>query len=298
VRPLSPNLPSPARRRALFLTLVTSVVLAATFLPAQTSVPNRPAPVFVSGDKADQAEGRLALEEFRAAGIAGAYWLEFDLRVLPRKGPERTIRGQLYGRRNAQGPLSRLSLASSDGPQSWLIQSGPNPASWMQSQAQPTPRALTAAESLAPISGTDLTLFDLQMPFLYWEDYVFEGVAKVRSRPAYSFLLYPPADLAAARPDLGAVRVALDTQFHALVQAEMLDARGSLLKSITVLDLKKVGEQWLVKSIDLRNRATKNKTRFEVTAAALNLTLPATVFALEHLGEPTGLPEGTKMERF
>ncbi len=272
--------------------------LLAGLLPAQTPAANRPAPVFVSGGTADQAEGRQALEEFRAAGIAGAYWLEFTLRVLPHKGAERTVHGQLFGRRNAQGPLTRLSLVNPDGPQNWLIQSGPQPASWQQNANQPTARALTAAESLAPISGTDLTLFDLQMPFLYWDDFAYEGIAKVRSRPAYSFLLYPPADLVAARPDLGAVRVALDTQFHALVQAELLDPKGGLIKSISVLDLKKVGEQWFVKSIDLRHRSTRDKTRFEVTAAALNLTLPDAIFAPESLGTPAALPEGVKVERF
>ena len=272
-------------------------------LRAQTPAPKRPAPVFVSGDQADQAEGRRALEEFRAAGIPGTYWLEFTLRVLPRKGAERTVRGQIWGTRNGQGPLTRLSLANPEGAQSWLIQSGPQPASWGQGANQTAPRALTAAESLAPISGTDLTLFDLQMPFLYWEDFAYEGIAKIRSRPAYSFLLYPPADLAAARPDLGAVRVALDTQFHALVQAEFLDPKGELIKSISVLDLKKVGEpkegeQWLVKSIDLRNRTTKDKTRIEFTAAALNLALPDLIFTPEALGTPVTLPEGTKVERF
>ena len=282
----------------MFLALLASVVLPASFVSAQTPATNRPAPVFVSGDKADQAEGRLALEEFRAAGIAGKYWLEFELRVLPHKGAEHTINGQLFGERNGQGPLTRLTLAGADGAPTWLIQSGPNPAAWTQSRLATTPRALSAAESLAPLAGTDLTLFDLQMPFLYWEDFVFEGVAKVRSRPAYSFLLYPPADLTAARPDLGAVRVALDTQFHALVQAELLDPQGNAIKSITVLDLKKVGEQWLVKSIDLRNRASKDKTRFEVTAAALNLALPDTIFTPETLATPAALPAGAKVERF
>lgn len=282
----------------LFLTLVAGVLLSAVGLGAQTPVANRPAPVYVSGGQADQAEGRRALEEFRAAGITGTYWLEFTLRVMPRKGAERTVRGQLFGKRSDKGPLTRLTLANPEGAQSWLIQSGPQPASWGQGATQTVPRALTAAESLAQISGTDLTLFDLQMPFLYWEDFAYEGVAKIRSRPAYSFLLYPPAELAAARPDLGAVRVALDTQFHALVQAEFLDPKGELIKSISVLDLKKIGEQWLVKSIDLRNRATKDKTRFEVTAAALNLTLPDPIFAPESLGTPAALPEGTKVERF
>ena len=278
--------------------LAACVLLPAASLSAQIASASRPAPVYVSGGAADQAEGRQALEEFRASGIAGTYWLEFDLRVLPHKGAERTVHGQIFGTRNKLGPLTRLNLANPEGDQTWLIQSGPQPASWVQNQGQPAPRALTAAESLQPISDTDLTLFDLQMPFLYWEDFVYEGIAKVRSRPAYSFILYPPADLAAARPELGAVRVALDTQFHALVQAEFLDPKGSSIKSITVLDLKKVGEQWLVKSIDLRNRANRDKTRLEVTAAALSLTLPDTVFTPESLGTPVALPEGTKVDRF
>ena len=294
----NPNFLSPARRRALFLTLVAGVVVPVSLLWAQAPVSNRPTPVYVSGDKADQTEGRLALEEFRAAGVVGSYWLEFDLRVLPHKGAERTIRGQLFGQRSEHGPLSRVSVDDAENSRTWLIQSGSQPASWMQDRNQTEPRKLTAAESLTPISGTDLTLFDLQMPFLYWDDFVYEGVAKVRSRPAYSFLLYPPADLAAARPDLGAVRVALDTQFHALVQAELLDSKGNPLKSITVLDLKKVGEQWLVKSIDLRNRTTRDKTRFEVTAAALNLNLPDTIFSPESFGVPASLPADVKVTRF
>lgn len=282
----------------MFLTLLAGAVLGISLLRAEGPTTKRPAPVFVSGGAADQAEGRQALEAFRAAGIAGTYWLEFDLRVIPRNGAERTVRGQIFGTRGAQGPLTRLSLAIPEGAQSWLIQSGAKPASWEQNAGQPAPRALTAAESLQPIAGTDLTLFDLQMPFLYWADFVYEGIAKVRSRPAHSFILYPPAELAAARPELGAVRVALDTQFQALVQAEMLDPKGDSLKSITVLDLKKVGEEWFVKSIDLRNRATRDKTRFEATAAVLKLTLPAAVFSPESLGTPVTLPEGTKIERF
>ena len=298
MRRLSNSFPSPAIRRALFLTVVGSVLLPAAHLPAQTPVVKRPAPVYVAGDQADQTEGRRALEEFRAAGVAGSYWLELTLRVMPHKGAERNVHGQIFGQRNGQGLLTRLSLDDLDAPANWLIQSGPQPASWVSLKNQPAPRALTAAESLTPIGGTDLTPFDLQMPFLYWEDFIFEGVAKIRSRPAYSFLLYPPADLAAVRPDLGAVRVALDTQFHALVQAEVLDSKGGQIKSITVLDLKKIGEQWLPRSIDLRNRATKDKTRIEFTAAALNLTLADSIFVPESLGVPVALPEGTKPERF
>lgn len=259
------------------------------------NTPFRPAPHYLTGQKADQEEGRRALAQFRAAGIAGAYWLEFELTVMPRKGDERTVHGQIFGLRSDAGPLTRLSLGA-DG--RWLIRSGPAAAAWDLSTGQAAAHKLTAADSLQPVAGTDLTVFDLQMPFLYWDDFAYEGLAKIRGRPAHSFVLYPPAELAAQRPDLTGVRVALDAQFQALVQAELLGPKGEPTKTITVLDLKKAGEQWIVKAIDLRNHLTRDKTRFSVTAAALDLALPAGLFEPESLREtPPAVPAG-RIQRF
>ena len=280
----------------MLFALVAGVLPA---LPAQEAR-YRPPPAYVSGGKADQAEGARLLQDFRASGIAGTYWLSFELRVMPRKGDERTVSGQLFGSRNESGPITRLTLPGSGGlatEQRWLIQSGPQPAASSWSGATGVTRTLAAADSFQPIAGTDLSLFDLQMPFLYWPEFVYEGVAKVRGRPAHSFVLYPPAELAAARPDLTGVRVLLDTQFQALVQAEMLGAKGATVKTITILDLKKVGEQWMVKSIDLRNSVTRDKTRFTVTALALNLDLPPTTFTPAALAAEPPVVPGAKIER-
>ncbi len=226
------------------------------------------------------------LQAFRQQGIAGTYWLAFELRVMPRKGAERTVAGQLLGTRSDGGPVSRLTMPGEHGAaseQRWLIQSGAQPAAWSWQSGAAAPLVLTGADSFRSVSGTDLTLFDLQMPFLYWEDFVYEGLAKIRGRPAHSFVLYPPAGQAAQRSQLTGVRVALDTQFGALVQAELLGPNGKPEKSITILGLKKVGEQWLVREIDLRNAVTRDKTRFIVKSAALNLQLPADTFAASAL---------------
>lgn len=241
----------------------------------------RPAPAFLSGSKPDQAEGARILGDFRQAGITGTYWLSFALRVLPRSGEERVLAGGLFGTRGAQGPLTRLSL----GDERWLIRSGPNPAAWTAA-AGAAGRPATLAEIVSPLAGTDFSIFDLQMPFLNWTDFVYEGLAKVRSRPAHSFLLYPPADFTAVRPELGGVRVFIDTQFQALVQVDQLGRDGRPVKSMTLLDLKKIGEQWLVKSADLRNLVTRDKTRLTFQAVALGLELPPETFSAEQLGRP------------
>jgi len=260
----------------------------------------RPAPVFPGGSRPDQAAGAQALADFRRAGLAGDSWLAFELRVLPRQGAERRLGGRLFAGRRSDGNWTRLHLPVEGGESRWLIRSGAEPAAWQcdGAGAAPAVRPLGAAEVFAPLAGTDLTLFDLQMPFLHWRDFVYEGLARVRGRPAHRLLLYPPADLRAARPDLSAVRVFLDTQFQALVQAEQLGARGEVARTITVLDLKRTGEQWIVKSIDVRDLATRNKTRLTVTAAAVGQSWPPGTFDPAQLGEDPPVVATSAIERF
>jgi hypothetical protein len=94
------------------------------------------------------------------------------------------------------------------------------------------------------------------------------------------------------------VRVLIDTQFQAMVQAEMLGAKNVVEKTISLLDLKKVGEQWIVKSIDIRDSRSRDKTRFIVTAAALDLGWPAQTFDSGNLAsEPPPVP-AEKVVRF
>jgi hypothetical protein len=240
----------------------------------------RPPPRYVQFGEPDQAEGRRILEDFRQRGIPGDYYLQFNLRVMPRRGAERTISGELWGSRNERGPISRVALArGSDDERRLLVQNGPQNAVWSWRGGEDAAVAALDPRALFdPLGDSDVTAFDMQMPFLYWTDFVFEGVARVRGRPAHVFLMYPSDAIAAQKPALVGVRVFLDTQFNALVQAEQIGPGDRAVKSITVLDLKKIDEQWIVKSIDIRDEETRNKTRFQVTGAALGLDLAPALF--------------------
>lgn len=256
---------------------------------------SQPPPDYVQFGKPDQKEGRDVLEEFRRQGIAGEYYLEFELRVLPWHGPEQVLAGKLWGSRNAAGPISRISVpqsAAAGAPEvRLLIQGGPSPALWRWtagSGAQPEAAGIDTL--FEPIGGTDLTAFDLQMPFLYWPDFVYEGLARMHGRPAHQFLFYPPADVTRHNPLLRGVRTYLDTQYGALVQAELIGADNQPLKILSLLDLKKVGDQWIPKTVDFRNETTRNKTRFAVTAAALSQAFPPDVFDPAHLAEAAATP--------
>ena len=259
----------------------------------------RPEPRYAFTGSADQDEGRRILAEFRRLGLAGDYELAFTLRVMPRRGEERSVTGRLYGTRNDTGPLTLVEFpAGTAGARRVLVQNGPQSSVWTVPADNVDAVAVGAAQLFAPLGGTDLTAFDLQMPFLYWNEVVFEGVVSMRGRPAHRFLAYPPAEVAAARPGLTGVRFYLDTQFSALVEAEVLGPDQTPVKTISVLNLKRTQDQWIVRTIDLRDETTRNKTRFRVDAAALNLSLPRIVFTPAHLPLPPELDAGLRFESF
>ncbi|MBC8011360.1 MAG: outer membrane lipoprotein-sorting protein [Burkholderiales bacterium] len=253
---------------------------------------NRPAPKYFQLGPPDQKEGAAILEEMRAVGPEGDYYLEFELRVLPRRGDGPTIPGRMWGGRNSDGPLSRMSLltpadstnatgggAASAVESRILVQGGPRPAAWRWPAADGSSVISVDDSALfAPLAGTNLSAFDLQMPFLFWTDFVYEGKTRLKNRPVNTFLLYPPASLAKHRPDLAGIRVYLDPQYNALVQAEQIGERERVLKTFWLGGFVKIDERWIPRSFELREETTRDKTRLVVMAAALNLDFAAAVF--------------------
>jgi len=271
-------------------------VLCLPAFGAPPSKSNRAPSGFVQLGQPDQGEGAAILREFRSLGIAGAYYLEFELRVRPRRGKEKSFRGQLWGSRNEWGPISRVVLYDAAGaPRRLLIQNGSNPQVTTWQDGQVKAQTTTVEGLLAPLlPETELTAFDLLMPYLFWDDFVFEGTNKILGRAAHTFLLTPPAGLAKDFATLRGVRVQLDTQFHAMVQSTLINAKGDDFKTFTVRDLKKVGDQWMVKTIDLRNELTRDKTRFQVLRAAVNLDLSPRIFTAAALPDKIAAPAKTE----
>jgi hypothetical protein len=281
-------------RRAFF---VAGWLAAATALLA--APPAATPPPLSQVGKLDPAQARAALEQLRRQGPVGNYFLEFQLRVMPRRGEERLLSGRMWGGRNEQGPLTRVSISEPDGraERRLLIQNGPHAAVWRWSEGRAV-QPLNVAALFEPVdAGTQLTPFDLEMPFLFWTDFTYEGMQRYRGRPAHVLLLRPPAAFAAQHPALQAVRVYLDTQFNALVQTEQISGKGGVLKTLSLLDLKKVGEQWIPKTLDSRNEQSHDKTRLSVTGAALNLEFSPVLFEPAQLAERVQPPASAQIER-
>jgi hypothetical protein len=260
-------------------------VLADLFAAA----PNRP-PELAQVGRPGEIEAARILEQFRQAGLAGSFYLAIELRSLPRRGEERVFPGRLWGGREASGPAFRLEIEDGQGGVHRLIlRNGVEGGVWRWAGGAVEPLAPAAA--VAPLfPGVEVSPFDLQMPFLYWPEAQLEKLARAFGRPAYSYLFKAPAGFLEQGGGFAAARAYLDTQFNALMQTELVAANGGVLKTFYLVSLKKVGEQYVPRQADYRNERTRDKTRFQVTGAALNLPLPAGAFAPASLAEPWAPP--------
>jgi hypothetical protein len=246
----------------------------------------------------DKAGAASLLDQFRRSVYAEPIYLEFDLRQMPRRGDERLFHGRLWGARNGLGPITRFELdAGRGGPaRRILVQGGPDGALWVSDGPGAGSRDEKALlEPLVP--GVEMTPFDLQMPYLYWLDVELTGEQRVRGRKCYAYLFSPPAEFTAAGPAIKSVRAYLDTQYDALMQSEISGADGRVAKTLSLLELRKVGDRWIPRDLDVRNEATRDKTRLSVTAVAIGITVDPSVFDPSRLGTAAAAPPGGLVTR-
>jgi len=240
----------------------------------------------------DRPAAAQLLEQFRQTIWAQPIYAEFDLREMPRRGPERLFHGRFWGTRNGAGPVTRIELAVTGAAMTHhlLIQGGADGGIWVADRpgaGAPAPAAL-----LAPlVPGVEMTPFDLlPAPYLYWLDATLAAVQRVRGRPAYIYDFLPSADFTAAHAGVRMVRAYLDVQYNALVQSEVIGPAGRVARTVSLLELRKVGDRWIPKDLDARNEATRDKTRLSLTAVAIGPAAVPAPLAPATLGDPEPRP--------
>lgn len=242
------------------------------------------------------AEAAKLVEQFRNAGLPGDYYLEFELRGLPRRGEGITLQGRWWGSRNAQGALSRIELTDGAGvAHRLLLQNGERAAVWRWAGGRVA--QVGVAELMLPlVPGVEISAFDLQMPFLYWPGATVEKITRVLGRPSHVFLFPAPAAFVAQNTGVSAIRAYFDTQFNVPMQTEII-VNGTVTKTLALLSLKTVEKQTLPKAADYRNEVTRDKTRLQITGAALNLQWPPAVFDPATLAQPASPPAPGRIAR-
>jgi hypothetical protein len=270
----------------------SAALLACAFLAARALCAQAPG-------LPDKPTALLLLDHFRQSIWAEPIYAEFDLRQMPRRGDESVTRGRFWGGRNERGPVTRLEMDVGKGgfTHRLLVQGGPEGAVWASDA--PGAGALSEDAALLPlVPGVEMTPFDvLPMPYLYWLDAELSGMERIRGRPAYIYTFTPSADFTAMHPAVRSVRAYLDTQYDALVQSEITGPDGRVSKTLSLLDLRKVGERWIPKDVDVRNEATRDKTRLSLTAVAVGVAPSPSAFDPGQLGSPLAPPPAARIMR-
>lgn len=255
-------------------------------------------PDYSQGAPVDQNKGRALLDTIRSSVIEGDFYFDFQIRLRPKRGASTRIPGRLWGSHNDLGPITRLVInPDSKDQRDLIVQSGPRSAVWAWPRAaasgenaSDTTALLAPGAMFEPLAGTDLTPFELQMPFIYWDDFLYEGLRSGNGRVTHAFLMRPPPAIAAAQPNLAAVRIYYDEGFRAITVFEILAPGGKPAKTMKLKEFHVVAGQFSLRKAELRNEATGNGTDFDILLTGVKLTLPRDLFLPEAISTPAVPP--------
>lgn len=235
-----------------------------------------------------ESEAAGVLAGFRAYRMDGDFCMKFSIAHRLRKSDEAEYcAGTLFGTWDEAGPILRLEIAPVSAPQKrkiFLLRGGKSPELWtLDADGKPTRVDGNATEPF--FENLIFTPFELQTPFVYWENAVYERTKRFRGRPVHFFKMLPPDDFRAAHPEIAFVRIGFDRVYNALMCAEIYGNDGKTLKTFSLSGVQKVQEQYTIRELELRDERSRDKDEFRVYAAALGLNLPRSMFAPETFGD-------------
>ena len=237
----------------------------------------------------DQQEGARRLDAFRQQRLQGDYVFEFQLEHKPRRARTVRYQGIMWGSWNEQGAVTRFKIFANEAGRAenqalveLLVQNGPEPRAWIRRDPDAAMELVAGEAMFKPILPELVySVFDLQMPFIYWKNFIYEGPSLIgMSRVGQNFLMLPPQGSQSAAQGIHGVRVALDDTYNALWRVEMVDADDNVRSRFAVESFKKVQQQYIVKKITLAEYPSKDRTTFEVMDASVGLELDAALFQL------------------
>lgn len=280
---------------------ILSICLVVGFSAPSISVAQRPMQDDLRSrtmETLDASDASQLLAFFKAQRLEENFCFHFQLRQKPRRGRSVDYEGVMYGSWNEEGPVSRYRLypnAIGDvspvdtSPIEIIVQNGRLPRVWMRHRDAEAFTLVEDASLFKPIfDGILYTPFDLQMPFIFWDNYEYVGPSRVLSRIGQKFLMFPPAGSLAERHGVAAVRVSIDDTYYALLRAEVLQGDYETRSQFTVRGIKKIQDRYIVKEVELKNLFTKDATTFSVKAARVGLELGDSIF---DPGSPEEPPE-------
>jgi len=219
-----------------------------------------------------------------------AYIYRFDFIHYQKNQPGVVHHGLISGP-SLHSPLLRIDLladqAGIDRLASFLlIRDRVQPQVWKWGNSSHEVHAVPAKNWLIPwIEGINHSPFDILMPFTNWP-VEYQKSGRVCGRPAHLFTYSLPQKNNPYLSVLSSIRLALDDAYDAPLRIEHMDGGVLPARTFSLQSFKKVGEQWIVKGIDAKERDSQSRTRYEILAVAHDLDLPENAFQKEGLAQP------------
>lgn len=230
----------------------------------------------------NEEQAKEVIEKFRGQRLKGDFVFFFELVNLPNRGEESSYEGIIWGTWNEKGPLSRVIVWEPGKEEEPLVQviaqSGPDPKAWIWEPEKGVYAAENSQLFEPLLPKNDYTPFDLLMPFVFWDNFEYDGSKRTNGEPVHQFIMWPPDEIRLARPEFGGAFIELDTRFNYMSGAKLLDAEGGVAETVSIGSFKKVDEQYIVKEINIADRKTKNKSRLIIRGAAVDQKLDADTF--------------------
>lgn len=121
------------------------------------------------------------------------------------------------------------------------------------------------------LAGTDLTWNDLSLAFLWWPEGQTLGRDIVKNRECWIVALAAPdgpgntpAGAEADTPRAVRLRLWIDTALFLLLQMEDYSPTGQPVRRLSVKNLKKIGEQWMIKNMEIRALPSRHRTVIQI----------------------------------
>jgi hypothetical protein len=129
---------------------------------------------------------------------------------------------------------------------------------YLYSQASGQSKTLTGSETDIPLAGSDFWLSDLGFEFYHWpQQNRLKGEMR-RGRPCFVLECVNPHP---ATNGYGRVKVWIEKESGAPLQAETYGAEGKPLKEFELGSVKKVGDRYELKDMEIINEQTGSRTR-------------------------------------
>ena len=249
------------------LTRIIQILFLFQLCLIEVVVFSSPTPVSNSGEPSSRFLDRLSepaaqalIESMRSQFALENCMLHFDFL--------HTVKGIEAGKRTkglmliaqSNGSLhKRIFLCSDAQWVEYIIRDSLEFSVWKRDAQSPFFQVVDEALWFKPlIEGVTFRPIDLIMPYIQWQEYLYEGPQVMGVRSVVDDFIFTPEDrLTYKEHGIDSVRLSIDRQYKGIRKVEYL-SETSLLSTLSVLGVKKINGLWTLSRLSLKTDGAKS----------------------------------------